>query len=176
MIPVRLRLRNFMPYGEEPQALEFDRFHVACLCGANGDGKSSLLDAITYALWGRARISERRDSSDDELIHLGKTEMEVEFEFELDGQRYCVIRRRTIRETARRRTSSGVLELQVRDGVRVPGLDQVSPYEALERYLESRQTPRDRLAALLERGKRLIVEVEAARHGLVASSDGVGGA
>ena len=63
-----------------------------------------------------------------------------------------------------------------RDGVRVPGLDQVAPYEALERYLESRQTPRDRMAALLERGKRLIVEVEAARLGLVASSDGVGGA
>lgn len=62
------------------------------------------------------------------------------------------------------------------DGVRVPGLDQMSPLEALERYLEARQTPRDRMAALLERGKRLVFEVEAARLGIVASSDGVGGA
>lgn len=115
MIPVRLKLRNFMSYGESVSPLEFDGFRLACLCGDNGHGKSALLDAITWALWGRARISERRDSSEDELIHLGKTDMEVEFEFELDGVRYRVIRKRTIRVTPRRRTSSGVLEFQVSD-------------------------------------------------------------
>ena len=47
MIPVRLQLRNFMSYGDEPQSLDFDGFHLACLCGDNGHGKSALLDAIT---------------------------------------------------------------------------------------------------------------------------------
>ena len=116
MIPVRLRLRNFMSYGENVQPLDFAGFRLACLCGDNGHGKSALLDAITWALWGRARISERRDSSEDELIHLGKSEMEVEFEFEVDGVRYLVLRKRAIRATAKRRTSTGTLEFQVVDG------------------------------------------------------------
>lgn len=116
MIPVRLRLRNFMSYGENVQPLEFGGIRLACLCGDNGHGKSALLDAITWALWGRARISERRDSSEDELIQLGKSEMEVEFEFEVDGIRYLVLRKRAIRVTAKRRTSMATLEFQVADG------------------------------------------------------------
>lgn len=116
MIPVRLRVRNFMSYGEDVTTLDFTTFRLACLCGENGHGKSALLDAITWALWGRARISDRRDASDDELIHLGKSEMEVEFEFALDGTHYVAIRRRTIRATAKRRTSTGMLEFQIVDG------------------------------------------------------------
>ncbi|MBI2941358.1 MAG: SMC family ATPase, partial [Chloroflexi bacterium] len=113
MIPIRLRLRNFLSYGEPDQTLSFDGFRIACLCGENGHGKSALLDAITWAVWGRARGSERRDLSDDDLIQLGKTDMEVEFEFELGPNRYNVLRKRAVRQTARRRTSTGVLELQV---------------------------------------------------------------
>ena len=116
MIPVRLRLRNFMSYGEGVPPLEFTNIRLACLCGDNGHGKSALLDAITWALWGRARISERRDASEDELIHLGKTEMEVEFQFELDQVRYLVLRKRAMRVTSRRRVSTAVLEFQVLDG------------------------------------------------------------
>ncbi len=89
MIPLKLRLRNFMCYREE-QSLDFSGIHLACLAGDNGHGKSALLDAITWALWGRARA--RRD---DELIALGETEMWVEFEFDLGPQRYRVWRQRS---------------------------------------------------------------------------------
>jgi DNA repair protein SbcC/Rad50 len=89
MIPHKLRLRNFMCYREE-QSLDFGGIHLACLTGDNGHGKSALLDAITWALWGRARA--RRD---DELIALGETEMWVEFEFGLGPQRYRVWRQRS---------------------------------------------------------------------------------
>jgi len=78
-----------MCYREE-QALDFSGIHLACLTGENGHGKSTLLDAITWALWGKARA--RRD---DELITLGETEMWVEFEFGLGGQRYRVWRQRS---------------------------------------------------------------------------------
>ncbi|MBN1485822.1 MAG: SMC family ATPase [Chloroflexia bacterium] len=89
MIPVSLRLRNFMCYRESLPPLEFGDLHVACLSGPNGAGKSALLDAITWALWGRAR--SRYDS---DLISSGAQEMEVEFEFLLEGNHYRVFRRR----------------------------------------------------------------------------------
>ncbi|MEA3345307.1 MAG: SMC family ATPase, partial [Chloroflexota bacterium] len=107
MIPLKLRLHNFMCY-RDPEPLDFRGIQLACLTGDNGHGKSALLDAITWALWGKARDGKR---SHDELIHLGQTDMEVEFEFELDNQRYRVIRKRTSRGRGR-----SALELQVFDG------------------------------------------------------------
>lgn len=89
MIPVSLRLRNFMCYREGVPTLEFGDIHVACISGPNGAGKSALLDAMTWALWGRAR-----SRSDDALITSGAQEMEVEFEFLLEGNHYRVFRRR----------------------------------------------------------------------------------
>ena len=89
MIPLKLRLHNFMCYRDE-QTLDFSGIHLACLAGDNGHGKSALLDAITWALWGRSRA--RRD---DELIALGETEVWVEFEFGLGRQRYRVWRQRS---------------------------------------------------------------------------------
>jgi exonuclease SbcC len=80
-----------MCYRDE-QALDFSGIHLACLAGDNGHGKSALLDAMTWALWGRARA--RRD---DELIALGETEMWVEFEFGLGRQHYRVWRQRSKR-------------------------------------------------------------------------------
>jgi DNA repair protein SbcC/Rad50 len=101
MIPIALNLRNFMSYTEVQEPLRFDGIHVAVLTGDNGHGKSALLDAITWALWGRAR-----GRSVDELIHSGASEMEVEFEFALDDQQYRVIRKR------QRRGRSGMSDLQ----------------------------------------------------------------
>ncbi len=80
-----------MCYREE-QTLDFSGIHLACLAGDNGHGKSALLDAMTWALWGKARA--RRD---DELIALGETEMWVELEFDMGGQRYRIWRQRSKR-------------------------------------------------------------------------------
>jgi exonuclease SbcC len=104
MIPVKLELENFLCY-RQPDPLDFSGIHVACLAGDNGAGKSSLLDAITWALWGRARA--RRD---DELIHLGQEEMRVEFTFDLEGYQYRVLRQRLAGKRGR-----SVLDLQVAD-------------------------------------------------------------
>jgi exonuclease SbcC len=101
LIPIALNLRNFMSYTEVHEPLRFDGIHVAVLTGDNGHGKSALLDAITWALWGRAR-----SRSVDELIHSGATDMEVEFEFALDDHQYRVIRKR------QRRGRGGVSDLQ----------------------------------------------------------------
>jgi len=94
MIPVRLFLRNFMSYGEPGEELAFD-FHTACLCGDNGNGKSALLDAITWALWGRAPRLEGTQAKIEEIIRRadGVNETLVEFQFTVDGECYRVLRR-----------------------------------------------------------------------------------
>ena len=108
MIPVRLFVRNFMCYADDVPPLELEGIKLACLSGDNGHGKSALLEAITWALWGRARAK-----SDDELIHLGRSEMEVHLDFDLADVRYRVIRKRSIKRTGKKVSSVPTLELQV---------------------------------------------------------------
>ncbi|MBI3743712.1 MAG: SMC family ATPase, partial [Chloroflexi bacterium] len=106
MIPIRLQLRNFMCYRDDVPPLVLDSLHVACLCGENGAGKSALLDAITWALWGKARAD-----SDDDLIALGRQEMEVELVFDVAGDRYRVVRKRE--RGAGKKAGKSLLELEV---------------------------------------------------------------
>ncbi len=108
MIPLKLQVRNFMCYRDNVAPLDFTGIHLACLAGDNGHGKSALLEAMTWALWGRTRAKR-----DDELIHLGQTEMEVEFTFALGDNRYRVIRKRDMRGRGR-----SDLQLQIQAGDR----------------------------------------------------------
>lgn len=105
MIPVSLQLTNFLSYGTGVAPLDFERFDVACLSGNNGNGKSALLDALTWSLWGEAR------NSTPHLLRLGETDMNVEFVFDLDGDRY----RATRRWAKKKRSGDTLLELSVRD-------------------------------------------------------------
>jgi exonuclease SbcC len=77
-----------MPYRGELPPFSFAGIHTACICGDNGSGKSALIDAITWALWGKTRAK-----SDDELIHLGEKETEITFDFCLDSLLYRIIRK-----------------------------------------------------------------------------------
>jgi exonuclease SbcC len=105
MIPVRLSLRNFMCYRDVAEVLDLTSIHIACLSGENGAGKSALLEALTWSLWGKARDR----FIDDELISKGASEMEVDYHFLLNGQHYRVMRKRA------RKGNSGttILDLQV---------------------------------------------------------------
>ncbi|MCB0193064.1 MAG: SMC family ATPase [Anaerolineae bacterium] len=103
MIPIQLKLRNFMAYRDAE--LNFQGLHLAALTGENGAGKSSLLDAITWAVWGKGRAKR-----DDEMIRLGQTEMEVEYTFDLNNNIYRIIRKR---DSSKRGRSD--LSFQVQD-------------------------------------------------------------
>lgn len=85
MIPVSLNLKNFMSY--KSLDLDFSEIHVACLSGENGAGKSTILDAITWSVW-----NESRAAHSDDLIKLGESEMSAELIFDIDIQRYKIIR------------------------------------------------------------------------------------
>ena len=110
MIPLKLSLKNFLCYGEGLPPLDLAGIHVACLCGQNGHGKSALLDAMTWALWGKAR-----GKSQDELVRFGYDDMLVELEFLARDARYRVVRRHST-GTGRRRQGASDLQFQISSG------------------------------------------------------------
>lgn len=85
MIPKKLTLNGFLSYRGEIE-LDFDQIDLACVIGQNGAGKSSLLDAITWALFGKAR------SVDDDLINLHQVQAIIWFEFFYEDQLYRIER------------------------------------------------------------------------------------
>jgi DNA repair protein SbcC/Rad50 len=99
MIPIQLSLKNFLSYTEAN--LDFTGLHTACICGANGAGKSSLLEGITWAIWGECRAV-----SDDDAISTGAMDVRVDFTFEMHGETCRIIR-------TRQRNGSGGLEFQI---------------------------------------------------------------
>ena len=117
MIPLKLTLENFKCYRKDVPTLYLEGVHIACLCGANGHGKSSLLDAMTWALWGDAVHKPQ-----EELVHLGEQDMRVELEFlaggteAQGGQRYRVIRRYARGRGPRAGATSLELHLSTGDG------------------------------------------------------------
>jgi ATPase involved in DNA repair len=81
-----------LSYGETLVTVDFVNHSLICLSGKNGHGKSALLDAITWALWGQARKVSGTAKADAGLIRLGQTRMMVNLEFICNGQRYRVSR------------------------------------------------------------------------------------
>ena len=95
VIPLRLKLENFLSYRDAVE-LDLQGVEVACLCGDNGHGKTALLDAMTWALWGGARgriYGGPGGGSPDELVHQGRPEMSVELDFLVEDARYRVVRK-----------------------------------------------------------------------------------
>ena len=102
MIPIHLRISGFLSY-RDPVELDFSSFDYACISGHNGAGKSSLLDSITWALFGEARGK----SSEIINLHPDVKAAEVAITFEHEGNTYRV--QRTLP-----RNRSTVLEFQVK--------------------------------------------------------------
>jgi exonuclease SbcC len=103
MIPIKLVLSGFLSY-RDPAELDFNKFDLACISGPNGAGKSSLLDAITFALFGQAR------SRGETLInsHKDVQAAQVSFTFSYEGIVYRV--QRTIP-----RDDRTILEFQIQN-------------------------------------------------------------
>ena len=104
MIPLQLTLKNFLSYRDA--SLNFRGLHTACICGANGAGKSSLLEAITWAVWGKSRAA-----TEDDVINGGAKNVRVDFDFSCNDLTYRVIRSRT-----RGRSSSLEFQIETQSG------------------------------------------------------------
>lgn len=92
MIPLKLRIKNFLSYADNVPELNFEPFKMLLFSGNNGHGKSAIFDAITWNIWGRAR-----GKTNDQLIHYGSRDMFIDFEFIVNKNRYKVIRRCSIK-------------------------------------------------------------------------------
>ena len=90
MIPIRLTISGFLSY-REPAEIDFTGLHVACITGRNGAGKSTMLDAMTWALFGEAR------KNDDSVINDNAPDQtaKVDFEFRYENASYLARRQKT---------------------------------------------------------------------------------
>lgn len=96
MIPIKIQIKNFLSYGPL-QTINFEPYHLIALSGKNGHGKSALLDAITWALWGQARKTAGTIKPDAQLLKLGQNQMMIIFDFESGNTRYRIRREFTTR-------------------------------------------------------------------------------
>ncbi|MGZ8581012.1 MAG: AAA family ATPase [Actinomycetota bacterium] len=82
MRPLELRLKGFRSYREET-VFDWRGRHLVGVVGPIGAGKSSILDAIAFALYGKTPTFERDTKS---LINQTASECHVELRFEVDGE------------------------------------------------------------------------------------------
>ncbi|MCK4264869.1 SMC family ATPase [Candidatus Babeliales bacterium] len=92
MIPIKLELKNFLSYGDFVQTIDFKDYPLICLSGRNGHGKSALLDALTWGIWGQARKLSGKAKAEEDLLRIGTSQMLVSLEFEFNGKKYRVRR------------------------------------------------------------------------------------
>ena len=87
MIPLKLSITGFLSYRDMVE-VDFTSFDLACISGANGAGKSSLLDAMTWVLFGYAR------KKDESVIHAHSSvdAAKVSLCFEYEENIYRVLR------------------------------------------------------------------------------------
>lgn len=97
MIPHQLILTNFLSYRETSE-INLADVHLACISGLNGAGKSTILDGITWALFGESR-SSRDDDVVNRFASIKGEAAEVQYIFELEGAIYRVSRRKAVGKT-----------------------------------------------------------------------------
>ena len=84
MIPIKLTIQGLYSY-QEKQTIDFTKLTSANLFGifgSVGSGKSSILEAITFALYGETDRLNSRDSRSYNMMNLKSNDLLIEFIFE----------------------------------------------------------------------------------------------
>jgi len=84
-----LRYKNFLSAGQHFTEIDFQKHHTNILVGNNGFGKSSMIDALTFALFNKAF----RKINKNQLINsVNEKDCLVEVEFSINNRNYLVRR------------------------------------------------------------------------------------
>ena len=98
-----LTVKNFMSVGAQTQAVDFDQEHLTLVLGSNldlggddtgsrnGTGKTTIINALSYALYGQALTNIRKENLINKVNSKG---MLVTVEFEKSGNKYRIERGR----------------------------------------------------------------------------------
>ena len=94
MIPVKLTLQGIYSYQQTPQTIEFGPLLDAGsfgIFGAVGSGKSSILEAISFALYGDIERLNRREDRNYNMMNLKSDRLIIDFQFRnYDGDLFRV--------------------------------------------------------------------------------------
>lgn len=111
--------KNFLSTGNQPIEIILNKSPTTCITGKNGSGKSSLLDAITFALFGKAF----RNINKPLLVNsINNSELLVELMFRTNNKQYLI----------RRGMKPNIFEIYENDKL----VDQQSAVRDYQKYLE----------------------------------------
>jgi len=85
----KLRFKNFLSTGNNLTEIDFDMSPTTLVVGHNGAGKSTMLDALSFGLFGKPH----RKISKPQLVNsINQKGLLVEVEFRIGSQKYKVVR------------------------------------------------------------------------------------
>ena len=121
MRPIRLELEGFSSFRDHTE-LDFSDAELFVLSGPTGAGKSSIIDAITFALFGSVPRYGKKAVAP--IVSKGKNEARVRFDFIAGGTEYTAVR--AVRLLAADRATTKEARLESGEKVLADGAQDVS--------------------------------------------------
>jgi exonuclease SbcC len=90
MKPLRLEIEGLTSFRTR-QEIDFSELGVFVITGPTGSGKTSILDAISFALYGQ--VPRTGGKGTNQLVSHGETSARILLDFEANGEIYRVVRR-----------------------------------------------------------------------------------
>ena len=85
----KIRWKNFLSTGNQFTELSFTEYPTTLIIGTNGTGKSTVLDALTFSLFGKPF----RKINKPQLVNsVNEKDCQVEVEFTISGTNWKVVR------------------------------------------------------------------------------------
>lgn len=122
MIPQRVSIKNFLCYQDDglggPVLFDFDGSRLWSISGDNGAGKSTIFDAIRYALFAEHRGGKQRHSR---VVRKGASSAYVAFEFAVGNRIFRI--QRTVSRTEKKTCQASVFDPEEGEWRPIPETD-----------------------------------------------------